>query len=126
MPVKANPTGRKKTKMDDDPLDVNFRLYKQISRLLEDIEKRDLEEDGITVPQRISALIAVGRLQKIFVDLRKEDFSGVAGSAIDKYSAAFTSPNATRRGEPNARRAANVVEFDSSADAEPGDPDYAA
>jgi hypothetical protein len=80
-----------------DPLDINARLYKQLGKLLDDMEAADAAET-MTFPQRINALIAVGRVQKMFVDLRKGEFSVGRGTAIERYAAAFSSPNAARRG----------------------------
>lgn len=112
-------------KKDNDPLDINKRLYNQVAKLLDDMEAAD-RDDKMTMPQRISALIAVGRVQKMFQDLRKGEFNAGAGSAIDKYSAAFAPANAASRGKQDPRRPSNIVQFDQSDDdAEPGDPDYA-
>lgn len=104
----------------NDPLDINGRLYKQVANLLDDMEAAD-REDKMTMPQRIAALIAVGRVQKMFQDLRKGEFNAGAGSAIDKYSTAFASPDAVSRRGQNTRP--TYVNLDSD-DAEPGDPDY--
>lgn len=104
-----------------DPLDINGRLYNQVARLLDDMEAAD-RDDKMTMPQRIAALIAVGRVQKMFQDLRKGEFNAGAGSAIDRYATAFATPNAVGgRGQDTRPTPAF---FDS--DAEPGDPDYEA
>jgi hypothetical protein len=72
-----------------DPLDVNLRLYRQIARLLDDIEAADRDE-RMTMPQRISALIAVGRIQVLFANLRKASINdGSSGSKVRLYSEAF-------------------------------------
>ena len=98
-----------KTLVDGDPLELNRRLYAQVGRLLDDMEAADRDE-RMTMPQRISALIAVGRIQKMFQDLRKGELNVGAGSAIDKYAAAFAASHATGRGDQDG----NVVEFDRS------------
>ena len=77
-----------------DPLDINQRLYKQIGVLLDDLETGSIE---ITVPQRIGALIAIGRILVMFKGLRKENDAFGAGSAVRKYATAFAA-NAARRG----------------------------
>lgn len=81
-----------------DPLRVNERLYKQIARLLDQLEAKDSE---ITIPQRINALIAVGRVQIMFSTLRKavnrERDDSNAGSEVRKFEAAFARTNASRR-----------------------------
>ena len=109
----------------NDPLDINARLYRQIGRLLDDMEAADRDEK-MTMPQRISALIAVGRIQKMFQDLRKGDLSYGAGSAVAKYAEAFASQADGTR--PRGRKPGTVVQFGGgSGDAdrpEPGDPDF--
>ena len=97
-----------------DPLNINDRLYKQIGRLLDDLEGDD-RDDKMTTPQRISALIAVGRILTIFASLRKGDYDyGNSGSAVRKYAAAFARPNAARGGKGGSR--SNPVRLDSGAD----------
>ena len=88
-PTPANP---------GDPLNINARLYGQIGRLLDDLESDD-RDDVMTTPQRISALIAVGRILTIFASLKKADYEhGNTGSAVRKYAAAFARPDAARGG----------------------------
>jgi hypothetical protein len=102
-----------------DPLDVNARLYRQIARLLDDLEAADRDE-RMTMPQRIAALIAVGRVQTIFANLRKNAFNdGSAGSEIKRYSAAFArqSPNAA------SRRASGAGPVDDGGDDTPDEFD---
>lgn len=114
--------GRTAAAIARDPLDLNWRLYQQLGKLLDDIEAADRDET-MTFPQRIAAMIAIGRVQKMFIDLRKGEFSGGAGSAIEKYSAAFAPSNATSGPIGNPGRP--TIQFDTSSDdAEPGDPDY--
>jgi hypothetical protein len=101
--------------MSKDPLNVNQRLYGQIGKLLDDLEAAD-RDDKMTMPQRISALIAIGRIQTIFQGLRKGEYDGSAGSTVRKYAAAFAKPAAARVGKDNPRPAANIVRFDSGGD----------
>jgi hypothetical protein len=106
-----------------DPLDINGRLYKQIGRLLDDLESADRDE-LMTMPQRIQSLIAVGRILTIFATLRKGDYDyGNSGSAVRKYAAAFARPDAARGGKAGSR-SANIVEFDRDGD-DDGDGDAA-
>lgn len=71
-----------------DPLNINGRLYYQIGALLSALEQAD--EDHITLRERIQALVAIGRIQTIFVGLRKEKIGDdSAGSAVRKYAVAF-------------------------------------
>jgi hypothetical protein len=94
-----------------DPLKINERLYKQIGKLLDDLESADRDE-VMTTPQRIQALIAVGRILTIFASLKKSDYDyGNAGSAVRKYATAFSTTNAARGGK-RASRSSNIVEFD--------------
>jgi hypothetical protein len=96
-----------------DPLDINGRLYKQIGKLLDDLESADRDE-RMTMPQRIQSLIAVGRILTIFATLRKGDYDyGNSGSAVRKYAAAFARPDAARGGKGAPRATRQPVQFDS-------------
>lgn len=105
-----------------DPLDINQRLYRQLGKLLDDMEGMD-RDDTMTFPQRVSALIAVGRVQKMFADLRKADFNVGAGSEVRKYAAAFAPANAARGGKAASRPVIELVELDGS-DSDDGDDDF--
>ena len=101
-------------KDDGDPLKINERLYKQIGKLLDDLEGADRDE-VMTTPQRIQALIAVGRILTIFASLKKGDFEyGNTGSAVRKYAAAFARPDAARGGKGGPR--SNALRADRGAD----------
>jgi hypothetical protein len=113
---------RTKISKADDPLDLNGRLYRQLGKLLDDMERADRDE-LMTMPQRISALIAVARVQKMFQDLRKGEFNAGAGSAINKYAAAFATPDATGRGDKNSR-SGTVVQFDPTEREDDDDRDF--
>jgi hypothetical protein len=83
-----------------DPLNVNTRLYKQLGLLLDQLERKDDAEDGprVTLKERIAALIAVGRIQTIFMGLRRESANEpAAGSTVRKYATAFQQNDAGRR-----------------------------
>lgn len=103
-----------------DPLDVNVRLYRQVARLLTDLEAGDTE-DKITIPQRINALLAIGRVQVIFSNLRRAsaDDPDRQGSSVRKYAQAFKT-HATRRGTGGPRPAYTDDAADEPGD-EPGD-----
>jgi hypothetical protein len=79
-----------------DPLSVNIRLYRQISQLLTQLEQA---EDGLTIRERVAALVAIGRIQVLFVNLRKEKFNdaAIAGSKVRKYATSFKAHDARRR-----------------------------
>ena len=69
-----------------DPLSVNVRLYNQASELLHQLET----SPHVTLRERYMALVAVGRIQVIFMGLRKEKLDDSnAGSAVRKYATAF-------------------------------------
>jgi hypothetical protein len=79
-----------------DPLGVNTRLYKQISELLTDLEQPEAGQ-RITMRERIAAIIAIGRIQTIFVGLRKENPGVGSGSTVRKYAAAFKNDASGRK-----------------------------
>ena len=110
---------------DLDPLKVNERLYRQIAKLLDQLEEGDKEEGGITIPQRINALIAVGRVQIMFANLRKAaaNDAGDPGSEVRKYSEAFSKTNGARRGKAGSRPA--FIPIDSGGDGDDDGPDAA-
>jgi hypothetical protein len=70
-----------------DPLQVNVRIYRQVARLLEQLE----EGEHVTLRERFQALMAIARIQYVFVQLRKEKVGddGTAGSSVRKYATAF-------------------------------------
>jgi hypothetical protein len=80
-----------------DPLQVNARLYMQISELLAQLEEGG--GDRITLRERVAALVAIGRIQVLFVGLRKEKglYEPNAGSSVRKYSTAFGKDDAGKR-----------------------------
>jgi len=82
---------------------VNDRLAAQIDLLLDDLESNTLD---ITFPQRLSALVAIGRIQTIFLTLRiKEPQGGGTGTSVRKFAEAFAKPptDAGRRGKAKPR-----------------------
>jgi hypothetical protein len=96
-----------------DPLNLNARLYAQVGKLLDDLEAEDVK-NPIGIKERVSVLIAVGRLQTIFVGLRKENFNGAtrgSGSAVRKYSTAFAKANAGGRRATGKRAATATANF---------------
>jgi hypothetical protein len=65
-------------------------------------------------------MIALGRIMKMMQEIKKGELNAGAGSAVNKYAAAFQTPYATG-GRSEHAGPPNIVEFDR---AEPGDPDY--
>ena len=100
MKTKPNVVTRLPARHTLDPKSINSRLYGQVSTLLSQLED---PEGHITLKERIAALIAIGRLQVIFMGLRKEktdDHAGTAGSAVRKYAGAFADDNRRRKARP--------------------------
>lgn len=91
-----------------DPLNINARLYAQVGKLLDSLEKND---KNLGLKDRIAALIAVGRVQTIFVALRKEHKGdgSRSGSRVKKYASAFKTNVA--RGRKKAAGSAAAAEF---------------
>lgn len=109
-----------------DALDVNGRLYRQISKLLDQLDEGDEGAEPITIRERIAALVAIGRIQVMFMGLRKEDRGDSSGGTkVRKYSTAFQAANANRRGKTAARSARDAADDAVIADAlrDDGDDD---
>ena len=80
-----------------DPLKINERIYRQLAKLLEQMETS--EEEHLTFKERFQALMVIARIQYVFVNLRKEKIADAAtGSAVRKYATAFKA-NDPRRGK---------------------------
>jgi len=119
----ANKPKKVDSTSNSDPHNVNGRLYDQIALLLDDMEGMD-RDDTMTFPQRLNAIIAIGRVQIMFANLRKAEARdpGSAGSKVRTYANAFrqTANAASRR--TGGRGAANIVELDTGSDPDDGDP----
>lgn len=90
--VVALPRSGKQT-VPIDPLQVNNRLYKQVSEVLKQLE----EGEHVTLKERFQALMAIARIQYVFVNLRKEKAADPdVGSTVRKYTAAFAKNDAGR------------------------------
>ena len=77
-----------------DPLKINERLYRQVAELLKQLE----ENEHVTLKERFQALMAIARIQYVFVNLRKEKIADAAtGSAVRKYATAFAKNDPRRR-----------------------------
>ena len=111
-----------------DPRNINQRLYNQLAKLLDQMENADSYEE-ITIRERIAALVAIARIQTLFVGLRKENKDQPnAGSTVRKYQSAFAPSNVGRRRKANARSGAASDDDDAAiADAlrDDGDDDAA-
>ena len=81
---------------------------------MDDLEAADRDEI-MTQPQRVSALIAVGRVLTIFAALKKGEFDyGNSGAAVRKYASIFSAANDPRSRKAN--RGSEPFGFDSSSD----------
>lgn len=77
-----------------DPLQINRRLYNQVSELLKQLE----ESKNVTLKERYMALASIARIQYIFVNLRKEKIGDPdVGSTVRKYAGAFAKNDTRRR-----------------------------
>jgi parvulin-like peptidyl-prolyl isomerase len=87
-----------------DPHQINERLARQVAKLLEQLE----EGEHITLRERFQSLMAIARIQYVFVTLRKEKFDEPsAGTAVRKYQTAFAKNDA--RGRKKIARPATAV-----------------
>ena len=111
-----------------DPHHIRPRLLKQVSKLLTMME----EQDHLTVRERVQALVAISRIEQIFLMIRikEPDESDRAGAVVKKYAAAFTHADGGRAS--HARAAAKPVEsepddswFDDVESSDDGDDDSA-
>jgi hypothetical protein len=85
-----------------DPLGINVRLYNQISEILHELETND----HVTLKERVASLLVIGRIQVIFMGLRKEKINDTsAGSSVRKYATAFKAHDARGRKALAGKRA---------------------
>ena len=108
-----------------DHLNINARLYNQLGRLLDDMEAADRDE-RLTMPQRIAALVAIGRIQVLFATLRKAEANdpSSAGSEVRRFSSAFAKTHGVDSRTPSSR-GPELVDLDSNGDDDGDSPDAA-
>jgi hypothetical protein len=120
------------SKDNADPLQINARLYRQVSRLLDDLEAppvkkgrgKDAEEvEKVTVRERIAALTAIARIQQAFIVLRAEESGNErkSGSAVRKYASAFKDAGGRRAKGGGSAAAAAPEPVDFGPDDDDGD-----
>jgi hypothetical protein len=102
-----------------DPDQVNQRLYKQVSALLSQLEDKD-SRSKVTMRERIAALIAVGRIQQLFIAMRKASGDVGSGATVKKYATAFTN-NAAGGRTADARARADAKRDIAASEPEPED-----
>jgi hypothetical protein len=100
--------------MNLDPLNINARLYNQVSELLGQLEHSG---EKVTLKERIAAMIAIARIQTVFMTMRLkgEKDESTTGSAVRKYAGAFQAHDARRR-KATARAAAAAAGSDDEID----------
>jgi len=79
-----------------DPKNLSSRLYNQVDTLLDQLERGG----DVSIKERYMALVAIARIQVIFQAIRLKEAKvddGTEGSAVRKYSTAFTAHDARRR-----------------------------
>lgn len=107
---------------------INDRLFQQIELLLADLESNSID---ITFPQRLNALIAIGRIQIMFANLRKYELfydHSDSGAKVREYSSAFVdaaSSGSRRRKKLAGPSAADILELDDFGNSADDDPDGA-
>lgn len=92
-----------------DPLNVNGRLYRAMSTLLDTFEE-------MTVREQVATVSAIARIQVLFIKLREEKYdTGSAGTALKRYEKAFAA-NAARRRKGVSRSSIDGLLIDDSDD----------
>jgi hypothetical protein len=90
-----------KPKRAADPLDVDGRLYRQVAKLLDQLEAEGGDEE-VSIRERIMALAAIARIRIAYTKIAADGDEN-AGTTVRKYAAAFAANAAGGRG--TARRA---------------------
>lgn len=106
-----------------DPLEVDRRLYEQVSKLLDQMDDPDT-----TMRERIMGLAAIARIRVAYVRLNDSRDELDAGSSVRKYAAAFAKNakgDGTGAGRKHPRLAATSDAFDDGASADFDDDDAA-
>lgn len=99
-----------------DPYSIDPRHAKEVNRLLTFMESLNLAEMGMTMPQYLTGMLTIKRIQTLDKALRKEnDEPADTGSAVRTYSRAFEQ-NANRRKSGHAGRAAAALLATTDAD----------
>jgi hypothetical protein len=88
-----------------DPRNIKGDFYTEVADLLQDIKNgRQIDENRMTIRERIAAMALVGRMLSVLGIGEREDEDNAAGSAVRKYAAAFsTHPHDARRRKKNTR-----------------------
>jgi hypothetical protein len=83
-----------------DPYNIRPRLMKQVSMLLGQLET----SEHITVRERVQALVAISRIEQIFLMIRikEPDEPDRSGTVVKKYAAAFANADGRRKPHPGS------------------------
>lgn len=104
-----------------DTYNIRPRLLRQVSVLLTQLE----DGEHITLRERVQALVAIGRMEQIFVALKKaEPDESDRGTAVRKYETVFSNAAGRRKAVAGSARPAADPEPDDSW-FEPDDDDTA-
>jgi hypothetical protein len=100
-----------------DPLNIDGRLYEQVSKLLE-----QLQDPTVTIRERYMSLAAIARIRIAYVRLAENRDNPDAGATVRRYAAAFAdnavSGRTGVRRRPAVARIARAAAADEAADAE--------
>jgi hypothetical protein len=86
-----------------DPLNIDGRLYEQVSKLLD-----QLQDPSVTIRERYMSLAAIARIRISYVKLSDGEAPN-AGSTVRKYTAAFAANAAGGRARISRRNAAHAA-----------------
>lgn len=86
-----------------DPLNIDARLMKQVSKLLDLLE----DNEHVTIREITGALAAIARIRIGYVKLRDEEPAN-AGSVVRKYASAFAANAAGGRARVSRSAAADA------------------
>jgi hypothetical protein len=85
-----------------DPLNIDGRLYEQVSKLLD-----QLQDPSVTIRERYMSLAAIARIRISYVKLSDGEAPNV-GATVRKYTAAFAANAAGGRARISRRNAAHT------------------
>jgi hypothetical protein len=86
-----------------DPLNIDGRLYEQVSKLLD-----QLQDPSVTIRERYMSLAAIARIRISYVKLSDGEAPN-AGSTVRKYTAAFAANAVGGRARISRRNAAHAA-----------------
>jgi len=113
--AKRKPQAAKNSLRALDPLNVNERIYRQCALVLDQLEDK---KATITFKDRLTAIVYMGRMQTMFMGLRKEHRDEpTAGSAVRKYADAFKAHDARGRAQDTGPADDDIADLGDDDDA---------